>query len=79
MHLAGQDQHKVCLWIQEDQPISRNAKTNVNTNDTDPTMAPFLLNYIMPVCGRGSQCPNLAQAKYGFHLRCDKLGSNRYY
>jgi hypothetical protein len=73
---AHQDRHNICLWIQEEQPNS-SAATNITTNDTDPTRAPFLHNYSKAVCGRGSQCPNLAQAKYGFHVRGDKLGSNR--
>lgn len=29
------------------------------------------------VCGRGKQCPALARAKYGFHVRGDTWGSNR--
>jgi hypothetical protein len=28
-------------------------------------------------CGRGSQCPALAQSRFGFHVRGDNFGSNR--
>ena len=28
-------------------------------------------------CGKGDQCPHLAQARLGFHVRGDTLGSNR--
>ena len=33
-------------------------------------------NYTMPVCGRGKQCPTLAQSRFGFHVRGDSLGAN---
>lgn len=29
------------------------------------------------VCGRGQQCPALAQSKFGFHVRGDSFGANR--
>jgi hypothetical protein len=34
-------------------------------------------NVGMPICGPGEQCPALAQAKLGFHVRGDTFGSNR--
>lgn len=34
-------------------------------------------SYSMPVCGFGSQCPVLSQAKFGFHVRGDTFGANR--
>jgi hypothetical protein len=34
-------------------------------------------NYSMPICGRGAQCPTLAEFKFGFHSKGDTLGSNR--
>jgi Exostosin family len=34
-------------------------------------------NYSVSHCGKGPQCPALAQARYGFHLRGDTWGSNR--
>jgi hypothetical protein len=33
--------------------------------------------YTMPICGRGEQCPTLALAKFGFHVRGDTYGANR--
>eukprot|EP00977_Amphora_coffeiformis_P021580 scaffold9517_cov200-Amphora_coffeaeformis.AAC.1 len=33
--------------------------------------------YSMPVCGMGEQCPGLAQARFGFHVRGDSYGANR--
>jgi hypothetical protein len=34
-------------------------------------------NYTMPVCGKGAQCPALAEARFGFHLGGDSPGANR--
>jgi hypothetical protein len=34
-------------------------------------------NFTVGVCGRGKQCPSLANARYGFHVRGDTWGSNR--
>ena len=34
-------------------------------------------NYSIPICGPGLQCPVLAQAKFGFHVRGDTWGSQR--
>ena len=34
-------------------------------------------NYIVPLCGEGEQCPTLAKAKFGFHVRGDKPSSQR--
>ena len=34
-------------------------------------------SFRMDACGPGKQCPALAQAKFGFHVRGDTLGSNR--
>lgn len=31
----------------------------------------------MPICGRGKQCPALANAKFGFHVRGNTFGANR--
>lgn len=33
--------------------------------------------YSVAVCGHGLQCPALAQARFGFHVRGDSWGSNR--
>jgi hypothetical protein len=34
-------------------------------------------NITVGLCGRGIQCPTLAQTRYGFHVRGDTWGSNR--
>lgn len=34
-------------------------------------------HYSVAVCGPGDQCPSLAQAKFGFHVQGDTLGSQR--
>lgn len=34
-------------------------------------------HYRYSICGPGPQCPALAQAKYGFHVRGDTWGANR--
>jgi hypothetical protein len=34
-------------------------------------------NYSMPICGPGQQCPALAEARFGFHVRGDTHGANR--
>jgi Exostosin family len=34
-------------------------------------------NYSMPICGAGQQCPALAEARFGFHVRGDTYGANR--
>jgi len=34
-------------------------------------------DYSMPVCGYGQQCPALADAKFGFHVRGDSFGADR--
>ena len=33
--------------------------------------------YSMPFCGRGKQCPALAQSRFGFHIWGDSFGANR--
>jgi Exostosin family len=57
---------RICKWIKSSSSSSSSSST---------TMA--MTNYSMPVCGFGAQCPTLAQAKFGFHVRGDQLGSNR--
>jgi hypothetical protein len=34
-------------------------------------------NHTWSVCGKGSQCPALAQSRFGFHVRGDSFGANR--
>eukprot|EP00977_Amphora_coffeiformis_P009071 scaffold2059_cov190-Amphora_coffeaeformis.AAC.4 len=34
-------------------------------------------HFNVSLCGEGQQCPDLAQARYGFHVRGDTYGSNR--
>lgn len=34
-------------------------------------------SYSVEACGWGRQCPNLARARFGFHVRGDTFGSNR--
>merc|ERR1712157_496530 len=34
-------------------------------------------NYSMSVCGRGIQCPALANSRFGFHVRGDSISANR--
>ena len=33
--------------------------------------------YSMDICGEGSQCPALGQARLGFHVRGDSISANR--
>jgi hypothetical protein len=40
-------------------------------------MAPRPFNISMPVCGKGSQCPALAESRFGFHVRGDSASSSR--
>jgi hypothetical protein len=46
--------------------LAVNATTTATTTD-----------YKMPVCGRGAQCPALADAKFGFHVQGDTYTANR--
>jgi hypothetical protein len=46
--------------------LAVNATTSTTTTD-----------YKMPVCGRGAQCPALADAKFGFHVQGDTYTANR--
>lgn len=51
----------ICKWIKDDE----------TTNSTKPS------KYSVSLCGQGDQCPALAKARYGFHVRGDTWGSQR--
>ena len=51
----------ICAWIGENNGSSTNNHKN----------------YSMSVCGAGQQCPALAEARMGFHVRGDSFGANR--
>ena len=56
------DRVKICQWLD---------------NSTWPNTPPGHRAIRMSHCGPGTQCPSLAQAKYGFHTRGDTFGSQR--
>jgi Exostosin family len=71
------DRHNICQWILGQDGVYNDTYSSNSVSTTTATASPTFYNLTMPICGRGSQCPALAQAKYGFHVRGDKLGSNR--
>ena len=80
------DRSNICDWVQEfnDHVASKNNGTNENefTSFADAAIGiqrreTKTKPIDMPVCGRGTQCPALGQAKFGFHVRGDTWGSNR--
>lgn len=75
-----EDRLRICEWIQSPNatifPRSNQANTTSNIplpHHDDSTTNTFRVSR----CGRGEQCPSLAQSKFGFHTRGDTFGSNR--
>jgi Exostosin family len=69
---------KLCKWMMMMNAINQ---TN-SSNTTDIENIPITNNanamlFTMPFCGAGPQCPTLAEALYGFHVRGDTNGANR--
>jgi Exostosin family len=65
MHAERQtfaSRRNICEWIELE-----------NTNTTGHASS----NTTMTSCGEGPQCPALANARFGFHVRGDTYGSNR--
>ena len=58
------DRRTICKWI-------------LNATTKNPKGEEIEKKYSIDVCGSGPQCPALAEAKYGFHIRGDTFGSNR--
>jgi hypothetical protein len=65
-----QDRQQICEWL-----LMR--RRNTTTTPTTTQHPPDMQTLRVPICGRGLQCPTLAQSKLGFHVRGDTFGSQR--
>jgi Exostosin family len=63
---------KLCKWM-----MNAIHRTNTTNSNTTTTTASTSATFTMPFCGAGPQCPTLAEARYGFHVRGDTNGANR--
>ena len=64
-----EDRANICRWINETN-IHSLSTSYYQQEEGEPLP-------IVSTCGRGSQCPTLRLAKYGFHVKGDTFGSQR--
>ena len=63
---------RICEWLTIMNNESNNRSTQLHHDDQ-------YQNVSMEFCGSGRQCPTLAEAKFGFHVRGDSHSSSRLY
>jgi hypothetical protein len=69
------DRQKICRWILE---MNQTSEIETNTgSSSSPTSNQSSSLTLVSICGKGVQCPALAQARFGFHVRGDTFGSQR--
>jgi hypothetical protein len=65
---------EMCQWLLSSRQQEHHAGTNATlSSSTSTTRQPIR----MSTCGEGPQCPALAQARFGLHVRGDTFGANR--
>lgn len=63
-----QSRRDICQWLVPQQYKQQQDDKDQEDNNN---------NFIVEVCGSGEQCPALAEARFGFHVRGDTYGANR--